>query len=345
MPNLGLLPLRHQAYPWPGAILPPVPGATPAQEGARCAVCDRPQHPHPLRRKKKACAAQGPVVRNGTSPLGALLQCPQRGMPAGKSVRSPVNDSPPDTHAPRPRNKGGGPGLQAEKTGNLGGQRASSRTTGKEGGRAQKTPKTHNTRACAEGLVTGPRTRTLPAQRKRAAGPGRPTEGRAVGAGRVLQPRHPSTLSGNRKETRGPPPACNSQQAEQETHAGNAEGYKQLGTDLPAPCKVISRRVRGKKQGKGEHVNIAGARARKHTTDMRPATEGQPDRARRRHRPHGMAYQKARARETLRGQPATSTTSDAREGQQVRGGQESALARPSRPAESAVKPPTGRCTR
>ena len=50
-------------------------------------------------------------------------------------------------------------------------------------------------------------------------------------------------------------------------------------------------------------ANTAGAQAHTHTTGTRRGPEGQPDRARGTHRPHGMAYQQAKERDTRTGQP------------------------------------------
>ena len=97
----------------------------------------------------------------------------------------------------------------------------------------------------------------------------------------------------------------------------------------------------------GGDADTAGARAHKHTTGTRCAPEGQPDRARGTHRPHGMTYQQARARDTRTGKPATRTARDAREGQQAGdgGGRVPAPAPPRRPAASAAKTPARHCTR
>ena len=53
--------------------------------------------------------------------------------------------------------------------------------------------------------------------------------------------------------------------------------------------------------------------------DTRSGPNGQPDRARGTHRPHGMAYRQAKGRDTRAGQPATRTARDAREGRIPRG--------------------------
>ena len=61
----------------------------------------------------------------------------------------------------------------------------------------------------------------------------------------------------------------------------------------------------------GGGVDAAGARAHTHTKDTGGIPEGEPDGARGTHRPHGMAYQRARARDTRTGRPATHSTGQA----------------------------------
>ena len=67
--------------------------------------------------------------------------------------------------------------------------------------------------------------------------------------------------------------------------------------------------------GGGGGVKAARARGHRHTKDTRGIPEGQPDRARGKHRPHGMAYQRVRIRDTPPGWPATQSAGNAaREG-------------------------------
>ena len=165
------------------------------------------------------------------------------------------------------------------------------------------------------GSVKGPHTRTLCGQRKRAAGPGRTPEERVVGGGRVPEPGHqPETGT----ETRGaspPPPPTYEQQSkglEQETRRGT----NHMDHPYQRPARGPREERAQQDRGRWLDANTAGARAQKRTTDTWRAPEGQPDRARGMHRPHGPAYQQARARDIRTGQPATSTGRDAREGQQ-----------------------------
>ena len=65
--------------------------------------------------------------------------------------------------------------------------------------------------------------------------------------------------------------------------------------------------------GRGTWGGADGARARAHAhaKDTRGIPEGQPDRARGTHRPHGMAYQRARIRDPRTGRPATQSVGNA----------------------------------
>ena len=65
------------------------------------------------------------------------------------------------------------------------------------------------------------------------------------------------------------------------------------------------REVRTPHHPGGGGADAAGARGYAHAKGTRGLPEGQPDRARGTHRPRGMAYQRARVRDTRTGQPAT----------------------------------------
>ena len=71
-----------------------------------------------------------------------------------------------------------------------------------------------------------------------------------------------------------------------------------------AHCRDRARCARHTTQG-GGGADAAGARAHTHAKGTRGLPEGQPDRARGTHRPRGMAYQRARVRDTRTGRPAT----------------------------------------
>ena len=75
------------------------------------------------------------------------------------------------------------------------------------------------------------------------------------------------------------------------------------------------REVRTPHHPGGGGADAAGARAHTHERGTRALPEGQPDRARGTHRPRGMAYQRARVRDTRTGRPATRSAEHAgREG-------------------------------
>ena len=116
--------------------------------------------------------------------------------------------------------------------------------------------------------------------------------------------RHPH----NPKPSRGEPePDCPPPKHRRRSKGPGQD--KRRGTDhverpyqrrVPGP-----REVRTPHQPGGGGANAAGARALTHTKGTRGLPEGQPDRARGTHRPRGMAYQRARVRDTRTGRPAT----------------------------------------
>ena len=134
-------------------------------------------------------------------------------------------------------------------------------------------------------------------------------------------------------------------QAEQRTRARNAEGQEPLGMALTAPSKGTSRSAPATEQG-GEKTRTP----REHECPSTQRARGVHQKAQRdqpcgRQRPHGMAYQHARTRDTRTGQPATRTARDARQGQQVGGRREVASAPPRRPPGSAAQTAARHCTR
>ena len=75
------------------------------------------------------------------------------------------------------------------------------------------------------------------------------------------------------------------------------------------------REVRTPHHPGGGGADAAGARAHTHAKGTQGLPEGQPDRSRGTHRPRGMAYQRARVRDTRTGRPATCSAGHAgREG-------------------------------
>ena len=93
-------------------------------------------------------------------------------------------------------------------------------------------------------------------------------------------------------------------------------------------------------------ADTARARAHTHEKDTRGPPEGQPDRARGTHRPHGMAYQRARIRDTRTGRPATRSAEHAGREEGRRGDTTPGTGpNPPEPAASAAHTQTGHCTR
>ena len=96
----------------------------------------------------------------------------------------------------------------------------------------------------------------------------------------------------------------------------------------------------------GGGADAAGARAHTQAKGTRGLPEGQPDRAPGTHRPRGMAYQRARVRDTRKGGPATRSAGHAGAGWGKRG-RHNTRYRPEPPelAASAAHTQTGHCTR
>ena len=81
-----------------------------------------------------------------------------------------------------------------------------------------------------------------------------------------------------------------------------------------AQCRDHARCARHTTRREGG-ADTARAREHTHKKDTRGPPEGQPNRARGTHRPHGMAYQRTRVRDTRTGRPATRSAEHAgREG-------------------------------
>ena len=110
---------------------------------------------------------------------------------------------------------------------------------------------------------------------------------------------------------------------------------------VPGPREVLTPHHPG-----GGGADTARARAHTHERDTRGLPEGQPDRARGTHRPRGMAYQRARVRDTRTGRPATRSAEHAGRGRGKRE-RHNTRYRPKtpKPAASAAHTQTGHCTR
>ena len=162
------------------------------------------------------------------------------------------------------------------------------------------------------------------------ADPNSPPSGPAVGGGGAPDPRRPSQQwkapppgtpfrhPHNPKPSKGepgpdrPPPkhARRSKGPGQDTRRGTDHVERPYQSPVPGP-----REVRTPQHPGGGGADAAGARAHTHAKGTRGLPEGQPDRARRTHRLRGMAYQRARVRDTRTGRPATRSAGHAgREG-------------------------------
>ena len=114
------------------------------------------------------------------------------------------------------------------------------------------------------------------------------------------------------------------------------------------------RRARGPREVRAPHqpgegggsAGPAGARAHTETKNTRGIPERQSDRARGTHRPRGMVYQRARARDTQTGRPATHSAGRAeREGQDWGDTTPGDRSDPPELAPSAAHTRPGHCTR
>ena len=128
-------------------------------------------------------------------------------------------------------------------------------------------------------------------------------------------PTTPSQVGGNRDRT--PPPQSTPDGARDRGRTRRGARTTWNGP-TSAQCRDRARCARHTtKEGGG--ADAAGARAHTHVKGTRGLPEGQPDRARGTHRPRGMAYQRARVRDTRTGRPATRSAEHAgREGKNKR---------------------------
>ena len=161
------------------------------------------------------------------------------------------------------------------------------------------------------------------------ADPDSPPSGRAVGGEGAPDPRRasqqwkapprgspsatpttPSQVGGNRTRPPSPKHARQSKGPGQDTRRGTDNVERPYQRPVPGPREVRTPHHLG-----GGGADAAGARAHTHAKGMRGLPEGQPDRARGTHRPRGMAYQRARVRDSQKGRAATRSAGHAgREG-------------------------------
>ena len=213
----------------------------------------------------------------GTPPRDALPPPPQRATPARKGARCGAGAGSPRPHRPQPGHTGRGT-LAARSRGRAAGggtapatRRPSQRWQATPLGDGPPPPPRH---AVPQGICHGPAPRGAhsPKPGRGEPGPDTPPQSRPDGAR-------------DRGRTRG---------GAQTTWNGPTS----------AQCWDRARCARHTTQG-GGGADAAGARAHTHTKGTRGLSEGQPDRAGVMERPCGMAYQRARVRDTRTGRPAT----------------------------------------
>ena len=181
----------------------------------------------------------------------------------------------------------------------------------------------------AEGTEKGPHSRTpAPTTRGSRTPTARPVGGQSGEGGRLTPEaprnsrRHPprgrptatpttrSQVGGNQDQTAPPKHATQSKGPGQDTRRGTDHVERPYQRPVQGP-----REVRMPHHPERGGADAAGARAHTHERGTRGLPEGQPDRARGRHRSRGMAYQRARVRDTRTGRPATRSAEHAgREG-------------------------------
>ena len=125
----------------------------------------------------------------------------------------------------------------------------------------------------------------------------------------AASPTTPSRVGGTEI---GPPPPKDARRSEgpgQDTRRGMDHVERPYQRPVPGP-----RELRTPHHPGGGGADTARARAHTHEGDTRGQPEGQPDRARGTQRPRGMAYQRARVRDTRTGQPATHSAEHAGRG-------------------------------
>ena len=314
---LGLVTGPHARTPRTHSQWVVGPGRTPERTSDRGRESAQPRTPHTQAR---------------VPPPGTHMPPPQRPKLPRKSTRCGVVDGSPRPHPPRPKPLGSGPRPHARKDEWWGvGER--------------RTPEAPHPGKRRPPRV--PSCRPYSAQSQRAR-PARKSARNGVGDGSPgPHPPHgecaaPSQVGRNGTGLPPPKQAKRSMGLRQDTRRGadRVEGPHQR----PAPGP---REVRAPHQpGEGGGADAARAGARTHTKNTRGKPERQPDRARGTHRPHGMAYQRARIRDTQTGRPATHSAGNAgRAGGNRKDTTPGTGPSPPEPAASAAHTRPGHCTR
>ena len=271
----------------------------------------------------------------GTPPGDALQPPAQRATPARKGARCGAGAGSTRPHRPHPGHTGRGT-LAARSRGRaVGGgtapdtRRPSQRRKAPPPGTPFRHPHSEQrlpAGAHAVGPVLGPHARIDRTRDTRDAGPWLP----APGDGRpgAAAPTTPSQVGGNRDRTAPPQSTPDGARDRGRTRGGARTSWN---GPTSAQCRDHARCARHTTQ---RGADTARARAHTHEKDTRGLPEGQPDRARGTHRPHGMAYQRARVRDTRTGRPATRSAEHA--------GREGGNRRDTTPGTGPNPPRTGR---
>ena len=254
-------------------------------------------------------------------PGDALPPFPQRATPARKGARCGAGAGSPRPHRPHPGHTGRGTPAARPRGRAAGGgtapdtRRPSQRWQATPLGTAPRHPRgTQPPQGMqAEGTVPGPHTRT-PAPTARGAQAASPPNQPPAHERHGPAPRgahSPKPGRGQPGQERPPPKhARRSKGPGQDTRRGTDHVERPYQRPVPG-----LRDVRTPHHPGGGGADAAGARAHTHAKGTRRIPEGQPDRARGTHRPRGMAYQRARVRDTRTGRPATRSAGHAgREG-------------------------------
>ena len=308
---------------------PPERGA-----GARPAPPPQPRAPTGAAKNKRARAnapgrrtdrTQRSLVSTNRSDMGGhaphgqhnasdtrFVACPGKAEGRNEAERPPALQAPPRPHNRGVRRTPPPPQPAPRHTNAMDPPRGAQLPQGVPAGGTEKGPHTRTPAPTTRGSRTptarpvggqsgeGERlTRDAPRNSRRQPPRGRPT----------ATPTTPSQVGGNRDRT-APPQA---RQTEQGTGAGHAEKHGPRGTALPAPSAGTTRGAHATPP-RGGGADAAGAQAHTHERDTRGLPEGQPDRGRGTHRPRGMAYQRARVRDTRTGRPATRSAEHAGRG-------------------------------
>ena len=144
----------------------------------------------------------------------------------------------------------------------------------------------------------------------------------------------------------GPPPPRGRPNGEQDQGRTRGGARTEWKSPTSAQHPNRARCARHTNPGSGGGGRTPRERERTHANDTRGKLEGQPDRAHGTHRPHGMAYRRARIRDTQTGWPGTHSAGNAgRAGGNREDTTPGTGPNPPEPAASAAHTRPGHCNR